>query len=90
MVNRPYLLDLQPTLLNPPNCCFGTFISDLLFWWKISRGRRFLGYEAYVEVPRRCIEFVLQNYVLIRAHCWGLPADHEPVLRSLSLSKLPS
>ena len=62
MVNRPYLLDLQPDRSFVRELLLSGLDVYLLDWGYPDGADRFSGFDAYVDgYLRRCIEFVLQE-----------------------------
>src|ERR1700722_12344672 len=65
MVNRPYLLDLQPDRSFIRELLLSGLDVYLLDWGYPDGADRFSGFDAYVDgYLRRCIEFVLQEHVI--------------------------
>ncbi len=63
MVNRPYLLDLQPDRSFVRELLLSGLDVYLLDWGYPDGADRFLGLDAYVDgYLRRCVEFVLEEY----------------------------
>jgi len=63
MVNRPYLLDLQPDRSFVRELLLSGLDVYLLDWGYPDGADRFLSFEAYVDgYLRRCVEFVLQEH----------------------------
>jgi polyhydroxyalkanoate synthase subunit PhaC len=65
MVNRPYLLDLQPDRSFIRELLLAGLDVYLLDWGYPDGADRFLSFEAYVDgYLRRCVEFVLEQQAL--------------------------
>jgi polyhydroxyalkanoate synthase subunit PhaC len=65
MVNRPYLLDLQPDRSFIRELLLAGLDVYLLDWGYPDGADRFLGFETYVDgYLRRCVEFILNEQAL--------------------------
>jgi polyhydroxyalkanoate synthase subunit PhaC len=65
MVNRPYLLDLQPDRSFIRELLLAGLDVYLLDWGYPDGADRFLGFEAYVDgYLRRCVQFVLEQQAI--------------------------
>jgi polyhydroxyalkanoate synthase len=65
MVNRPYLLDLQPDRSFIRELLLSGLDVYLLDWGYPDGADRFLGFDAYVDgYLRRCVEFVLNEQAI--------------------------
>jgi polyhydroxyalkanoate synthase len=65
MVNRPYLLDLQPDRSFIRELLLGGLDVYLLDWGYPDGADRFSGFDVYVDgYLRRCVEFVLKEHAI--------------------------